>query len=492
MSGIIIFYSFIGVIFLSWVCGYCLTKLGNRIPDLLGMLFGGCLLANTIPSNYFDIPTLPSSVLRTIALSVILIRAGFGLDIKALQKKTGPTLGLAFLPCTIEAITEAIVSKFVLGFPWGFCFALGFVLCAVSLAVVVPSLLVLQDQKYGTNKGIPTMILAASSFDNIVALTAFSLSSNSALTSAGVSGGNTSLAWQITRAPVQIILGILIGFIFGYGLFFFLRFLVGLKQRHQTEKSSKYMHYIDYAILTVPLLGIGLMMIFLGQKYSVNGGGYLGAMTTSSILGKLINESDEITYCGNVANLANVVDGNALKLIKTLTSQMLRMIWTVFQPILFGLIGAQIIISNINPSLVGKGVIVLICGVIVRFLVTNLAVYRSDLNFWEKMFVAVAWFPKATVQAAIGSVIYDIAVQANANETVIGYGQDILTISVLSIILTAPFGALGIMLTGPKWLTKESEFDEKENLQKEEIINDAESLNSLELQVVEQEIKTSN
>ncbi|KAM5340148.1 sodium/hydrogen exchanger 9B2 isoform 4-T4 [Glossophaga mutica] len=144
------------------------------LPPLLGMLLAGFLIRNIpVISENVQIRHRWSSALRSLALSVILVRAGLGLDSKALKKLKGVCVRLSMGPCLVEACTSALLAHFLMGLPWQWAFILGFVLGAVSPAVVVPSMLLLQEQGYGVEKGVPTLLMAAGSFDDILAITGF-------------------------------------------------------------------------------------------------------------------------------------------------------------------------------------------------------------------------------------------------------------------------------------------------------------------------------
>lgn len=144
------------------------------LPPLLGMLLAGFLLRNIpVISDNVQIRHKWSSSLRSIALSVILVRAGLGLDSKALKKLKGVCVRLSMDPCLVEACTSALLVHFLMGLPWQWAFILGFVLGAVFPAVVVPSMLLLQGGGYGVEKGVPTLLMAAGSFDDILAITGF-------------------------------------------------------------------------------------------------------------------------------------------------------------------------------------------------------------------------------------------------------------------------------------------------------------------------------
>uniref|UniRef100_A0A3P9I582 Cation/H+ exchanger transmembrane domain-containing protein n=1 Tax=Oryzias latipes TaxID=8090 RepID=A0A3P9I582_ORYLA len=291
-------------------------------PPLLGMLLAGLLLRNVpyITTAVF-IDTRWSAALRNIALSVILTRAGLGLDPSALQRLKAVFVRVAVGPCTVEASVVAVVSHFLLGLPWTWAFILGFVLSAVSPAVVVPSMLLLQREGLGVEKGIPTLLMAAGSFDGILAITGFSTCLGIAF-----STGET-LSWE------DLVLG-----------------------------------------RTLMLLGLSVFSVFFSHVVGFSGAGGLCTLVHS--------------FCAALG----------WKSEKAPVAAMVGRSWDLFQPLLFGLIGAEITISTLSPSTVGLGLACISLGLLVRLFVTFLLVHHAGFNLKEKLFITVAWLPKATVQ----------------------------------------------------------------------------------------------
>ncbi|XP_029331176.1 sodium/hydrogen exchanger 9B1 isoform X2 [Mus caroli] len=179
------------------------------LPPLIGMLLAGFIIRNVpIIYEFVHIPTSWSSALRNTALTIILVRAGLGLDPQALKHLKGVCLRLSFGPCFLEACSAALFSHFIMNFPWQWGFLLGFVLGAVSPAVVVPNMLMLQENGYGVEKGIPTLLVAASSMDDIVAITGF----NTFLSIVFSSG---SVISNILSSLRDVLIGVLVGIVMG-------------------------------------------------------------------------------------------------------------------------------------------------------------------------------------------------------------------------------------------------------------------------------------
>ncbi|KAM6909216.1 LOW QUALITY PROTEIN: sodium/hydrogen exchanger 9B2 [Xenentodon cancila] len=400
-------------------------------PPLLGMLLAGLLLRNVpyITDTIF-IDTHWSAALRNIALSIILTRAGLGLDPSALRRLKAVCVRVAIGPCIVEACVVAVVSHFLLLLPWDWGFVLGtvinkslvmsvtrheptlcvflgrFVLAAVSPAVVVPSMLLLQREGYGVEKGIPTLLMAAGSFDDILAITGFS-------TCLGITFSTGSMWMNILKGLLEVVGGITAGLILGL----FLCFFPSNDQEDLVLRRS------------LMLLGLSIFSVFFSHVVGFAGAGSLSTLVLS-FLAALGWKSDK-------APVAALVGRS----------------WDVFQPLLFGLIGAEITIATLNPSTVGMGVACISTGLLIRLLVTFLLVHFGGFNLKEKLFIAVAWLPKATVQAAIGSKALDMA-RDEGDETLVKYGLDVLTLAVLAILITAPIGALGIGLAGPRLLAQ--------------------------------------
>ncbi|CAL8332657.1 unnamed protein product [Lota lota] len=376
-------------------------------PPLLGMLLMGFMLRN-IPvvtdAVYIDFKW--SASLRNIALAVILTRAGLGLDPSALQKLKSVCVRVACGPCLLEASTVALVSHFLMGLPWVWSFILGFVLGAVSPAVVVPSMLLLQKDGYGLEQGIPTLLMAAGSFDDILAITGFT-------TCLGMAFATGSTWYNLLRGVLEVGGGMLAGILLG----FLIQYFPSVDQKHLVMKRS--------------FLVLGLSV------FSVFGSGVAGFPGSGGLCTLVL------------AFLAGLGWGKD----KIHVEEVVGTVWDVFQPLLFGLIGAEIRISQLEGHTVGLGIASLLIALVVRVLFTYVCVLCAGFTTKEKLFIALAWMPKATVQAAIGSTALDMA-RIKGDPVMEQYGMDVLTVAVLAILLTAPVGALAIGLAGPRLLQK--------------------------------------
>lgn len=416
--------SLLTLIVSAHIAGVIVHQLG--MPPLLGMLLAGIVLRNIkffqVTGTYREIVV----VTREIALTVILIKAGLGLDAKALKKLSFVVLKLAFIPCIIEAVGAALGCVYILGMPWTWGFLLGFVLSAVSPAVVVPTLLKLSEGGYGESKGISTMVIAASSLDDIVAISAFGIFLGFVTNS-----GETEVMDHLLKAPKEVALGVAFGV--GWGLL-----------------SSWIPHKEDKFVVfkRVFMIGGGGLFSVLGSQMI----GYTGAGPLSCIIASF------------VACLCWKWQGWSDSYNPVVTA--FSGLWLILQPALFGLIGAEIDLSEIDMAQIGNGLIILAGGLVFRAVACTLCLFGTSLNWKEMIFVNIAWLPKATVQAALGSSALDILKGKVAPPTdsidyphylqELSWGRSVLTIAVLSILVTAPVGAIGIAFSGTRLLSTEA------------------------------------
>lgn len=390
-----------------------------KLPPLLGMLVAGILLRSIPGVNIVgaSVNRTWSSVIRSIALVVILIRAGLGLNPKKLKELSFMMFRLAIIPCLFETAAIAVTAYVLLGFPWLWGILLGFALSAVSPAVVVPGMLAASEQGLGVEKGIPTLCIAAGSVEDVFAIAGFTVM-------LGITLSGSSLTWQILQGPCDIAIGIVYGVVAGY-LCLFLQY-----KPRASEVTSRFLL----------LLGLGLVALFGSKLIKFSGAGALGCLVMSFVVGSAWRNggSDEKKLNQKFADL-----------------------WNFIQHFVFGLIGAEIDLMGLDGTTVGLGVVTIAIGTLIRCLVSFVVVMGRDLTVKERLFVALSKIPKATVQAAIGSIALDYARKYAAGtdyaEQYELFGSQVLTISVLIILITAPLGAGVIMLTGPPLLKPEGD-----------------------------------
>ena len=388
-----------------------------RLPSLFGMLVVGVMLRNIDAIAVArDIDHDLASTIRSISLVLILTRGGLSLDGGALRKLKFGIMKLAFLPCVCEGLIEGIVGHFLLDIPWVWSFMLGFVLSAVSPSILIPGLLNLQEHGFGTNKGIPSLLIASATLDDVLSISLFGIL-------LGIIFATGHVAFTVFRGPLEIVMGLVYGI--GFGLICW-----QVPHRHDMKKGSRNRNRV--AILT----GLTFFAYFAAARFEVYGTGFLAAGPLAVIV---------VSF---VASIGWKKSG------KTLVNRSLVIIWKFFQPLLFGLIGAEVDFSAISGDLLARGIGVLACGVVARAVTVLFAVQGNKLNIRETIFIMVAWLPKATVQAAIGSAALDQAMRTGSEEEE-GYGNVVLNIALLDIIIFGPIGALSIGLLGPHLLTQE-------------------------------------
>ncbi|XP_059867800.1 sodium/hydrogen exchanger 9B2 isoform X5 [Delphinus delphis] len=272
-----------------------------------GMLLAGFLIRNIpVISDNVQIQHKWSSALRSIALAVILVRAGLGLDSNALKKLKGVCIRLSLGPCLVEACASALLAHFLMGLPWQWGFMLGFVLGAVSPAVVVPSMLLLQEGGYGVEKGVPTLLMAAGSFDDILAITGFN-------TCLGMAFSTGSTVFNVLKGVLEVVVGMAAGLLLG----FFIQYFPSSDQDKLVWKRA------------FLVLGLSVLAVFSSMYFGFPGAGGLCTLVLAFLAGK-----------GWASAKADV-------------EKVIAVAWFIFQPLLFGLIGAEVAITALRPETVG-------------------------------------------------------------------------------------------------------------------------------------------
>lgn len=394
---------------LSCLSGWLISLL--HLPPLLGMLLCGIVLRNT---GFFDVGGVYLeiiSVIRKVALATILLKAGLGLNASALKKLSFVVARLAVLPCISETIGAAFGAHFFLNMPWLWAFLLGSILSAVSPAVVVPTLQNLQAQGFGETKSIATLVIAASSVDDIISISMFGVI-------LGMIFSQGNFVQNILHGPVEAGFGLVIGISGG---------IIAACFPHRNE------NYL-VAKRTFIVGGGGVAAILLSSRCGYSGSGPLATIILSFIAQLCWKWQGWVTY--------NPV------------ADVFHNIWSIMQPLLFGLIGTEIKLNLIKMELIGLGFVVLLFSLFIRFLSCSVALIGSKLNLKEVIFVNFAWLPKATVQATLGPIALDMAIRYKLPD-VESYARDVLTIAALSILFTAPVGAIGIAVGGPLLLSRD-------------------------------------
>ena len=378
--------------FMGWICQRI------KLPNLLGMLITGIILGpyvlNLLDGSILNI----SAELRKIALIIILTRAGLGLDLSGLKKIGRPAILMCFVPASFELLGMVLIAPKVMGLSILEATILGSVLAAVSLAVVVPRMVKIMDEGYGTNKGIPQLILAGASVDDVYVIVLFS-------TFTGIIQGKGTSILSFINIPISIILGICIGLFIGYLLAFY------FKKIHIRDTSK-----------VLIILSISFILVVIEDKLTT-------AITFSALIAIMF------VGIGLQRKREVVAKRLALKYGK---------LWVGAEVFLFVLVGATVNIGYLkNVGL--KAIIVIIGALIFRMFGVFVCLLGTNLSGKEKLFTMMAYTPKATVQAAIGGIPLALGFAC---------GNTILTVAVLAIVLTAPLGAFAIDLSYKKLLLK--------------------------------------
>ncbi|MBN2704472.1 MAG: cation:proton antiporter [Pontiellaceae bacterium] len=382
-----------------------------RMPGLLGMLLIGVLFGpsvlNLLEPGFLD----ASADLRNIALIIILLRAGFELNRETLNRVGVQALLMSFVPGVLEGATIALLGPLFLPLTHLESAMLGFIIAAVSPAVVVPMMIGFMERKMGVKKGIPTMILAAASLDDVIAIVIFSVFLGF------YTGSSGHVALKIAGIPVSIVVGIAVGFGIGW-------LLLKLFERYNPRATKR----------TMVVVGVSILLFQVQEMLKVYAVPFPALLAVMAI-GFIILERRE--------PMAHEISSKLAK------------VWVFASIMLFTLVGAKVDVSlALKTGFPGLGLIM--CGLVARSGGVLLALLGSPLNFRERLFSVVAYWPKATVQAAMGVVPLGAMATLGMDQRP---GQVILAVAVLSIVFTAPLGALAIQLVGERVL--ESDADEE-------------------------------
>ena len=369
-----------------------------KLPSLLGMLLTGIMLGpyvlDLLDENILGI----SSELRKMALVIILTRAGLGLDLSGLKKIGRPAILMCFIPASFEVIGVILLSHQFMGETVLEAAIMGAVLAAVSPAVVVPRMVKLMEEGYGTKEGIPQLILAGASVDDVYVIVLFS-------TFISMMQGDKASVIHFVNIPISIILGIVLGLLIGSVLAYYF----------------KKVHIRDTTKVLI-ILSISFLLVVMEDM-----------LVTSITFSALI----AIMFIGIGLQKKREVVARRL-------SVKYEKLWVAAEVFLFVLVGATVNIEYLS-KVGGSALIVIIGALLFRMLGVFVCLFGTNLSKKERIFVMLAYTPKATVQAAIGGIPLSLGFAC---------GDRILTVAVLAIVLTAPLGAFAIDLFYKKLLTK--------------------------------------
>ena len=371
------------VIFIGLLLGSLAKKL--NMPSLIGLLFTGILLGPSVLNVLSDHFLALSSELRTVALIVILTRAGLSLDLADLKKVGRPAILMCFVPAVFEIMATVLLAPMLLAISVSEAFLLGSVIAAVSPAVIVPRMIHLMKEGYGKNKSIPQIILAGASVDDVFVLVLFTAF-------LGMNDGGTFSAIDLTRIPIAIFSGAFLGLAVGY-------FLVYVFNQFHIRDSVKVLVMLATAFL--------LMGLETALASSFPFSGMLSVMGVSLMIFR---------------KKRPLAERLSLKFNK---------IWILAEIFLFVFVGASVDLSYAFSAGIAPLVLLILVSLI-RMIGVLVSLVKTSLSRKEKLFCMISYLPKATVQAAIGSIPFSMGLAS---------GEMILTVAVLSILVTAPVGA---------------------------------------------------
>jgi len=385
------------IFLLGLMIGSIFNKL--KLPGLLGMIITGMILSpyafNLLDSSILGI----SADLRQLALIIILTRAGLSLDISDLKKVGRPALLMCFVPACFEIVGVILIAPKVLGISGIEAAIMGSVLAAVSPAVVVPRMLKIMEEGYGKERSIPHLILAGASVDDVFVIVLFT-----AITSLATGGNFTAIRFM--QIPISILFGVLLGTILGIGLcIFFKRF-----------------HMRD-SVKILLILSLSCLLIELQNRLE-------GIIPISGLLA--------------IMSMGLIIYQKYNILAKRLSIKYNKL-WVAAEVLLFVLVGATV---DLNYAMnAGVSATLIVVGALVfRMIGVYVCLLKTKLTKPERLFCMVAYTPKATVQAAIGAIPLSLGLTC---------GQQVLTVAIVSILITAPFGSICIDRLYPKLLKRE-------------------------------------
>lgn len=376
-----------------------------RLPRIIGMLVTGIALGPYV-LDLLDPSILSISAdLRQMALIIILLKAGLSLDLADLRRVGRPAVLMAFVPASFEILGFVLLAPGILGVTRVEAAVMGAVLGAVSPAVVVPRMVQLMETGYGTEKSIPQMIMAGASCDDIFVVVLFS-------TFTGMAQGGGVHVMDFVSVPVSILLGVLLGGVVGYGLSLFF------------ETAYAHRHCVRNSVKVIVVLGMSFLLMAVETWLK-------GTVPVSGLLA--------------VVAMACVIKLKSAASVSRRLSEKFGKLWLAAEVVLFVLVGAAVDIRY-TVSAGATAAVMILAALVFRCCGVALCLLGTAMTRRERLFCMIAYLPKATVQAAIGSVPLAMGLPC---------GQIVLSVAVLAILITAPMGAFGMDLTYQRFLTRE-------------------------------------
>ena len=376
-----------------------------KLPRIIGMLITGIVLGPYV-LDLLDPSILSISAdLRQMALIIILLKAGLSLNLSDLKKVGRPAIMMSFVPASCEILAFFLFAPYILGITRIEAAVMGAVLGAVSPAVVVPRMVQLMEKRYGTTKSIPQLIMAGASCDDIFVIVLFT-------TFVSMAQGGSAHIMDFINIPISIVLGIVLGAIVGYFLSLFF------------ETAYAHKHCVRNSMKVIIVLGVSFMLMAIETWLK-------GIVSVSGLLA--------------VVSMACVIKIKSVAFVSKRLSEKFGKLWLAAEILLFVLVGAAVDIRYTLSAGIAA-VLMILVALVFRSIGVAICLLGTSMNWKERIFCMIAYLPKATVQAAIGSVPLAMGLPC---------GQIVLSIAVLAILITAPLGALGIDRTYKRLLMKE-------------------------------------
>lgn len=376
-----------------------------KLPRIIGMLITGIILGpyvlDLLDSSILSI----SAELRQMALIIILLKAGLSLNLADLKKVGRSAVMMSCVPASCEILAFFLFAPYILGITRIEAAVMGAVLAAVSPAVVVPRMVQLMEMKYGTEKSIPQLIMAGASCDDIFVIVLFS-------TFVSMAQGGSAHIMDFVNIPVSIILGIVLGAVAGYLLSLFF------------ETAYAHQHCVRNSMKVIIVLGVSFLLMAIETWLK-------GIVSISGLLA--------------VVSMACAIKIKSVTFVSKRLSEKFGKLWLAAEVILFVLVGAAVDIRYTLHAGIAA-ILMIFAALVFRSFGVAVCLLGTPLSLKERIFCMIAYLPKATVQAAIGSVPLAMGLPC---------GQIVLSVAVLAILITAPIGALGMDFTYKKLLKKE-------------------------------------
>ena len=418
---------FVFALFHAFMIGKCAGSLATLMPPLprlsVEMLAGVALRNLPGPRAWIGsaVPRDGSYAFRALALGVILTRAGLAMDAKKALARARETSSLALVPASVEMLVASGLGMVFFNLKTAEAFALGFLMCGISLAVVVPPMVELTANG-GFAREVPDLILSASSLDGIYCIVGFGIVSSVVFASSG--GSTSDLAW---RVPTQLVVGGVGGWLLAEAC---------VRSALLSSPGRANTAFMD----AVVIVSVVMVIVFASKELETSGGGALMS----------------IVFCVSVAEAWK---RSGLEDALKATSAVMNTFWAEFTaPMLFVIIGCTLDLHVLEAGDAGKAIGIICLAGVARAAGVFLATAKSEgMDLRERAFIALAWTPKATIQAALASVVYDQALTTHGVDSdEAANGKKLLVTALLSILITAPLGAWCIAYFAPRCLKREN------------------------------------